>query len=371
MSTTTIPFYVKLSLHLVSLLILGVLIYTGSDILMPVFFAIVLAMLLLPFVNWLIRKGVPGVPAIFLAILAAALFAGGIIYFLSSQVASFMDDLPAIKEKLNQHISTLQQWLNDRLNISMKQQASAVETAKQNLKQGSSGMGTALAGFAGSLVMVVLLPIYTFLILFYRKLIHKFLIDVFADHHRSRVEDVLTESKTIVQGYMLGLLLEMAIVTVLNAAGFLIIGIQYAIFLALLAAVLNLIPYIGMLIASVLCMMVTLTTSDNISNVVWTGVILIVVQFIDNNFIMPYVVSSKVRINALVSIIGVLIGGALAGISGMFLSIPGIAILKSIFERVDGLKPWGDLLGDDQKIGASKKGKRKKPGSPAEKPGAK
>ena len=62
---------------------------------------------------------------------------------------------------------------------------------------------------------------------------------------------------------------------------------------------------------------------------------------------MPYVVSSKVRINALVSIIGVLIGGALAGVSGMFLSIPGVAILKTIFERVEGLKPWGMLMGDD------------------------
>ena len=359
MSTTNIPFYVRLSLYLVSIYILGLLIYLGSDIVMPVCFAIVLAMLLLPVVNWLTRKGVPGVPAIMLAILLATLFVGGILYFLSSQVASFMDDLPSIKEKLSHHISTLQGWINDRLNISMKQQQSAVESAKQNLQGNASGMGTALIGVASVMVMLVLLPIYTFLILYYRKLIHKFLLDVFADHHRSRVEEVLTESKTIVQGYMLGLMLEMAIVTILNTAGFLIIGIQYSIFLGLLAAVLNMIPYIGMLIASVICMMVTLTTSDNISDIVWVGVILIIVQFIDNNFIMPYVVSSKVRINALVTIIGVLIGGALAGISGMFLSIPGIAIMKAIFERVEGFQPWGYLLGDDQKQATPKK--RRKP----------
>ncbi len=128
-------------------------------------------------------------------------------------------------------------------------------------------------------------------------------------------------------------------------------------FLGLLAAVLNLIPYVGMLVASVLCMAVALTTSDNLGEVVWVGVILIIVQFIDNNLIMPYVVSSKVRINALVSIIGVLVGGALAGISGMFISIPGIAILKAIFDRVDGLKPWGELLGDEQKKVARGKAK--------------
>ena len=62
---------------------------------------------------------------------------------------------------------------------------------------------------------------------------------------------------------------------------------------------------------------------------------------------MPKVVSNKVKINALISIIGVLIGGTIAGVSGMFLSIPGIAILKAIFERVEGMEPWGMLLGDD------------------------
>ncbi|HRO70792.1 MAG TPA: AI-2E family transporter, partial [Chitinophagaceae bacterium] len=209
-------------------------------------------------------------------------------------------------------------------------------------------------------LMMILLPIYTFLLLYYRKLIRKFFLDVFSSRHKEQVEGVLSDSKTIVQGYMVGLLLELAIVTVLNTVGFLVIGVEYAIFLGLLAAVLNLIPYIGMLVATVICMAVTLTTSDNLSDVLWVGAILIAVQFIDNNFIMPYVVSTKVRINALVTIIGVLIGGALAGISGMFLSIPAIAILKAIFDRVDSLKPWGVLLGDEQKKVGGKTSKKQK-----------
>ncbi|MFI5131854.1 MAG: AI-2E family transporter [Chitinophagales bacterium] len=357
MTNLSIPFYIRLTVHLLGLFLLGIVIYTGSGIIMPLCFAILLAMLLLPVVNWFIRIGIPNVPAILLAILLAALFMGGVIYFLSSQVANFMSDLPAIKEKLNQHLSTVQEWINEKLNINKKQQAEAVETAKQNMQSGTGGM-TALMSVAGGLAMVILLPIYTFLILYYRKLIHKFLINVFPTRHNDRVEEVLTESKSIVQGYMVGLLLEMIIVTVLNTIGFLIIGVEYAIFLAVLAAVLNLIPYIGMLIASVICMAVTLTTSDSMSDIVWVGAVLIGVQFIDNNFIMPYVVSSKVRINALVSIVGVLIGGALAGLSGMFLSIPVLAILKVIFDRVEGLKPWGDLLGGgDESKGVGKKGR--------------
>jgi predicted PurR-regulated permease PerM len=126
------------------------------------------------------------------------------------------------------------------------------------------------------------------------------------------------------------------------------LGIQYAFFLALVSAMLNLIPYIGMLVANLFCMVITLVSSENIMDVVWVGVILAVVQVIDNNFLMPMIVGSKVRINALAAIVGVLVGGAICGIAGMFLSIPGLAILKVIFDRVNALKPYGMLLGDAQ-----------------------
>jgi predicted PurR-regulated permease PerM len=149
---------------------------------------------------------------------------------------------------------------------------------------------------------------------------------------------------------MVGLLIEMGIVAALNATGFLMIGIDYAIFLAVLAAILNMIPYVGMLVAAVVCMLITLANTNQISDILWVAVVLTIVQFIDNNILMPYVVSSKVKINALVSIIGVLVGGALAGVSGMFLSIPGLAIMKAIFDRVDELKPWGMILGDDRTL---------------------
>ncbi|HYG17464.1 MAG TPA: AI-2E family transporter, partial [Ohtaekwangia sp.] len=105
-------------------------------------------------------------------------------------------------------------------------------------------------------------------------------------------------------------------------------------------------------------MLITMVSSQNLSDVVWVAVILAAVQFIDNNFLMPMIVGNKVRINALVTIVGVVVGGALCGIGGMFLAIPAIAVLKVIFDHVDSLKPWGMLLGDDVR-GA--KNKRRKP----------
>jgi predicted PurR-regulated permease PerM len=347
-SNEQLPFYAKFSLNLVTVVLLGAIIYLGQDILMPLCFAIVLAFLLLPMHNWLVKRGLPQVPSMLICILVAVGCLIGIIYFLSTQIASFVDDLPTIKQNLNHHVQTVQRWVRDNFKISRREQNQAVQSATADMNAtGPAMLGSTVINVASILVVIVLLPIYTFLIMFYRHLIRKFFIDIFADKHRSKVEEVLSESRTIIQGYMVGLMLEMGIVALLNAAGFFIININYAIFLAVLAAILNMIPYIGMLIAGITCMLITLTSSDNLSDVIWVAVVLTIVQFIDNNILMPYVVSSKVRINALVSIIGVLIGGALAGVSGMFLSIPGIAIMKSIFDRVDELKPWGMILGDD------------------------
>jgi predicted PurR-regulated permease PerM len=344
----TPSFNSRLAFNLIIICLIALIIFVAKSVLVPLGFAVMFAMLLLPVVKWLVKKGIPNLVAIILAILIALLFVAGILYFFSAQIAVFMEDLPAIKEKLLQHWATFQSWLDDSFGISKQQQEQVVATAKEQAQgSGSGAMGTVVSGLASGLVTMILLPIYTFLILYYRKLIHKFFVEVFPKTEAKKVDEVLQESNTIVRGYMIGLLIEMAIVTILNATGFFIIGIQYAIFLAVLAAVLNLIPYVGMLIASVICMAVTLTTSENPSAIIWTGAILIIVQFIDNNFIMPYIVGSKVRINALVSIVGVLVGGLLAGLSGMFLSIPVIAIMKAVFDRVDSLKAWGILLGDN------------------------
>lgn len=345
----SLPFYAKFSFNLLTIVLLGVIIFLGQDIFMPLCFAVVLAFLLLPVNKWLVKRGMPQVPAMILSIMVAVVLIVGIVYFLSMQLAHFLEDLPEIRRNLDRHLDTVQLWIRHHFNLSKREQQEAIQSASADMKTTGPGMlGTTFITAASVVIFIFLLPIYTFLILYYRDLIRNFFISIFADRHRSSVEEVLSESRVIIQSYMVGLMIEMAIVAILNATGFLIIGIDYAIFLAVLAAILNMIPYVGMLIAGIVCVLITLANTNSISELVGVVVALTIVQFIDNNILMPYVVSSKVKINALVSIIGVLVGGALAGVSGMFLSIPGIAIMKAVFDRVDGLQPWGMILGDDK-----------------------
>ncbi|WP_336515787.1 AI-2E family transporter [Pollutibacter soli] len=343
-----LPFLSKMTLSILLLVLIGGIIWVGQEIIVPFAFAILLSVLLLPFNNWMEKKRIPRVAAILISLIISLVFIAGVIYFLATQISNFVDDLPKIKQQLELHFRTLQKWVSQQFNLSRKEQTEMIENATEKMKGSGTGViGQTFTSITHMLAVVVLLPVYSFLMLYYRDMIRKFLIEVFEDKHEPRVREVLAESRTIVQSYMVGLLIELAIVAAINSAGFLIIGIKYAIFLGILAAILNLIPYIGMLIASILCMLITLTTTNDISDVIWTGVVLVLVQFVDNNILMPRIVSSKVKINALISILGVLIGGGLAGVSGMFLSIPAIAILKVIFDRVDHLKPWGLILGDD------------------------
>ena len=182
-----------------------------------------------------------------------------------------------------------------------------------------------------------------------------FISESVSEGHPDKVGDVLYQARTIGRDYVLGLFIDMTIVFTLNSVGFLIVGIKYPIFLALVAAILNLIPYIGMLIANIFTVLITIVSTDDPANALWAAIVLAAVQFIDNNFLMPLIVGNKVRINALVTIIGVVVGGTLCGIGGMFLAIPAIACLKVIFDNVPDLKPWGMLLGDDVKAEKKKK----------------
>ncbi|HZB13605.1 MAG TPA: AI-2E family transporter [Chryseolinea sp.] len=342
------PFYQRLALVLISLTILCVGVYYGKGIILPILFAILLSMLLLPIANFLVRNKFPKPLSIVIPLFLSIVTIGAVVYFLSTQVMNFLDDAPALRERITQVSASFQKWLTTTLNISVPKQNQYLKDTVEGIKgEAPTIVGATFLSITEMISYLVLLPIYTFLILYYRATIKVFFIRVFKNGDEERVHEILSKSGTIAQQYITGLLIETTIVFTLNTIGFLILGIKYAIFLALLAALLNLIPYVGMLVANIMCMVITLVTSENISDVLWVGIILAAVQFIDNNFGMPLIVGNKVRINALVTIIGVLVGGALCGIPGMFLAIPALAVLKVIFDNVSDLQPWGLLLGDE------------------------
>jgi len=197
----------------------------------------------------------------------------------------------------------------------------------------------------GVLATAFLTPVYVFMLLLYKPHLVEFTHRAFGVANDNKVSEILTETKVIVQSYLVGLFIEFVILAVLNAVGLLILGIEYAIVLGVIGALLNVIPYLGGIITVLLFMVIALITKSPIY-VVYVLALYAVIQFVDNNYIVPKVVGSKVQLNALVSLFAVIVGAALWGIPGMFLSIPVAAILKVMLDRTDPLKPLGFLLGE-------------------------
>lgn len=343
--TTTPPFYHRFSLTMLGLSLLTAFIYVGQDIIVPLALAGLLAVLIRPLEVWLTRMGVGKVLSISLALLLAIVVISGITLFLSMQIADFTDDWPKLRHNLNEFYVRTRQWVRREYNVSYRDQARYLQKAQaQTVEslQGSDPLGT----ITGPLTTILLLPVYVFLLLYYRTMMLHFVECLFHTRHSSRVREILGEIKAIIQSYMVGLMLETLAVAVLNSTGLLILGVQFSILIGVLAAILNLIPYIGGIMAIGLTVLITFINQPDSGTILGVIGVFVVVQFIDNNFLVPVIIGSKVKINALVSIVGVLVGGALAGVSGMFLSIPAIAIMKVVFDRVEGLEAWGVLLGD-------------------------
>ena len=344
--TLRFPFYAKMAFTLISLLAIFVILYYGQGIIIPVIMAGLFAILLNPLCNFLKNKlRFPHLLAVVVTVSIFVLFFVGIVFFLSWQISDMMNDWAKIKANVNIHINNLQQMVRDNFNLSEREQNEMLGNAASDT--GKNLVGSTLLSVTDTLVNFILLPIYIFLILLYRNHFIKFLGKLYDPKHHAKLREILGQIKGSVQSYIVGLFIEMIIVSVLTTIGFMIIGVEYAFLLGVITGILNLIPYVGILIAGLLSMAASLTGSPDLSIVVGVIVVNVIVQFVDNNFLVPMIVSSKVEINALVSIVGIIVGGAVAGVSGMFLAIPLIAIMKVIFDRIDELKPWGYLMGDD------------------------
>ena len=353
-TTKTLPLYAKLSLITIGLIAFFYILYIGQDLLVPLIFATIIAILLNPVVNFLCKKGMNKVVAILLVLTVALIVIGALMYFMGSQVSLFSETLPQLKQKISVMFNDAIDWASKEFNVGKPKIAAWVDKTKGEGMDNSSAMiGETIGTISGVLVLIFLLPVYVFMILFYKPLLLEFIARLFQRDKHKVVAEVLMETKVLIQSYLVGLLLEAALVAALNSAALLIIGIKYAVLIGIIGALLNIIPYIGGVIAIAIPMLLAIATKEPI-DALWVFIAYIIVQFIDNNLFVPKIVASKVKINALVSIIVVLVGGALWGVSGMFLSIPLTAIIKVIFDRIEPLAPFGFLLGDDQpQIGKS------------------
>ncbi|MFZ4398896.1 MAG: AI-2E family transporter [Bacteroidales bacterium] len=345
--TIKFPFYAKAALILIGLYVFISILVIGEDIIIPLVFAFIIAILISPVVKFFVKIRINRVIAIVITLSLTFVIVFALCALLISQLSRFGDSWPVLVDKFTLMLNQASNWASGYFDMSpYKIQKWIKETQSELLNISNARIGQTLFAIGNWIMVLFLVPVYVFIILYYQPLLLNFIRNVFAKSNQHEVSEIVTQTKTLIQRYLIGLVIEAVIVAGLDIAALLVLGIDFAILLGIIGALLNVIPYIGGLVAVALPMIVAIATKSSAWYAIYVLIAYYVIQIIDNNYIVPIIVSSKVKINALFSIIVVFVGNAIWGISGMFLSIPLLAIVKLIFDHVEPLKPWGLLLGD-------------------------
>lgn len=343
------PFYVKLGMVLLSVIALFYIAVIGKTILAPMIFALLSSILLLPVAAWLETKlKFHRSLAALCVVLLLLCCISAIGYVVTTQVSSLAGNLPQLKLQILSTIKDLQNWITLKFHIeTIRQNSYMTNTASHIFTSGPSIIGATVMSLTSKLLLLLLVLIDSFFLLYYRRMLVKFLVAVFRAENSKTVYDIIAQVQSRIRQYVLGLLLEMFIVSTVCTMALWILGVKYFILLGLLTGLLNLLPYIGIFISLLLSVVVTIATAGAGKIVLVIGTLL-GIHLLDANLLLPMIVGAKVRLNGLITIMGVIAGGSIWGIAGAFLAIPVIAIIKIIFDRIDSLKPWGMLLGDER-----------------------
>lgn len=374
----------RFKIVLFSFLILGTLFFLfvgltkGKSFLIPLTTAIILSMVMNPVAVKIHSWGISRGWAIFLADFLIVLFIAVMIFMLAIQAGKVAENWPQIQKKLQPKIEQVQNFLNTKLSISSLQQsgqqqesgqrqqsgqgdlnkqgeqdAASQQGQQQSGQQPQDGQGgdfikNSLSGFVSGFFTVVgdmlLILVYVFFFMYYQKKFEDGLVGLASDQHKEKTRSVIHQSTVIAQKYLLGRFILIFILAGLYLAGFAVSGLQYAFFIAFIAALFSLIPYIGNIIGLALALGMSFISGGETGQLVGVVITFSIAQFVESYILEPYVVGDKVDLNPVVTIVVVVLGGIVWGVMGMILAIPVIGILKVVFDNVDSLKPFGYVL---------------------------
>lgn len=324
------------------------ILYHGQTLILMMLVACIFSFLLLPPMRWFERKGLPKWAGALICCLLLLFSVIGVFGFFAWQYGSFGNDLPALQEKLNGKVLQLQTWVSANTAMSPQEQGEWINKELDLLasKGGEIAVST-LTATGNVLASVIPIPIFVFFLLLLRDRFRIFFREL-SDDHSDTILRVVSNIALLSRKWLKGVFIVMLVLTVLNSIGFLLLGLKYAILLAVTAAVLNIVPYIGPWIGALMPMCIALLTKDNPFYALGALGVILTTQFIENNFVTPKVVGSSVSINPLASLVCLFAGGMLWGVVGLILAIPITGMLKIICDETPGLKPYGFLLGEEK-----------------------
>lgn len=345
------PFYFKATVKLLLVGLIVAFLILAKNILLPFTIAVFFTFLLLPVSRKLEKWRFPKVLAILISIVLAMTFFAALVYFFYAQVVSFVNEWPELEKAFLAKWDTLQQFISETFHVSQLEQQTWITT---KIKENASTGGVLILGLFSAttslLASFALIPIYIFFLTLYQEKFKDFIQLITRSEKNDHALVVARKVSKVSQKYLIGIFLDVIILSILNSTGFLLLGLPHAILFGVLTSVLNIIPYIGVLIGSLLPILMAFLTKDAMAYTIGVAAVCIFVQFLDNNFITPLVVGSSVSINPLTATLALIASSIVWGIPGMILCLPLTGMAKVVCDNVDSLKPYGYLLGAEEKF---------------------
>ncbi|WP_161891212.1 AI-2E family transporter [Pontibacter russatus] len=342
-----LPKYFKVVVLLLGVILLIWLLQLFKSIFVPLAFSMLFSLLLLPLNRDLEKARVPRPLAIIISIILVVTVLGLLIWFLSSQLLSLTSELDTISSNISDLVMRVQGFLYEKFGIQPRNRTDLVRNMITSLQDiATTFLGSTISLTTGFLAAFTVVPIYVFCLLYYRDHLEQFLFKLVSKDKRGGLIHTIIDIQRVVQSYISGLMVVIVVVSLLNSAGLLLLGVKYALFFGVFASILTIIPYIGIMIGSLLPALIALATTGHLIDAVLVVGVFAFVQFLEGNFITPFIVGSKVSINPFAAIVALLVGGEIWGAAGMIMALPVIATLKVIFDAYPPLEPLGFLLAD-------------------------
>jgi len=330
---------------LIILIAAGFILIIGKTFLIPIALAILFSFLLFPITNWLEQHKIARILANIIALVCTVIVIIGITIGISLLTKSFVADLPTMRENMTTNVQQTYTWVENTFSVSTVQQKIWIE---ENLRietiLSDDNLRSIFTTTTTSFLTIGLMFIYTFFFLYYRNKFGDLLFKLIPDSKHKRFHKITDELTSITPHYLTGLVVVVVILAILNSVGFAIIGVANPIFFGVLAAILNIVPYIGTIIGFGFVFLVTLAT-QNVSVALWIIPVFLVVQFFENNILTPNITARQVDLNPLVAIIGITLAGATWGVVGMLIVIPFLGMFKILCKNVPRLHAVSYLLG--------------------------
>ncbi|HRL71972.1 MAG: AI-2E family transporter [Flavobacterium sp.] len=331
------------------IVLLSLILYFGKTLFIPLSFSLLVGFILYPICKWMETKGINKGIAIVISILGVTLLAGAIIYLLFVQFSEFLEEWQSLRIKLSETINQLSVFISERFDISLKKQTEFINNTLNNSgSQAFSIVRNTAYSLSESVFFLLMIPVFSTLILFHRQMLSNALYELFPKEKKNTIHEILVETINAYYNFIKGMLVVYLIVGLLNSIGLLLIGVPHPFLFGFIASILTFIPYVGIMISSLLPIAISWITYNSIWYPLAVIAVFSIVQLLEAYLIFPFAVGNRLKINTLVIIIAIIVGGILWGAAGMILFIPFVSVMKLIADRTPSLKTLSVLLGDGE-----------------------